>query len=240
MEWSDEGVVLAVRRHGETAAIAELLTAAHGRHAALVRGGAGRRLAPVLQPGAQLAVTWRARTEDALGTFAVEPLRTRLGAVLDDRLALAGLETVCALLVAALPERAPCPELYDRSVELLDLIPVTEAWPLAYLQWELALLAELGAALDLSRCAVTGARTGLAHVSPRTGRAVSAEGAGAHAPRLLALPPCLLGRGPAENPEIAAAMATTGHFLARHLPDRAGGDPVPAARARLAALFARG
>ena len=51
MEWTDEGIVLGVRRHGESSAIVELLTREHGRHLGLVRGGAGSRMRPLLQPG---------------------------------------------------------------------------------------------------------------------------------------------------------------------------------------------
>ncbi len=239
MDWRDEALLIAVRRHGESAAIIEVFTPAHGRHAGVVRGGAGRRLAPALQPGTQLDVTWRARVEDQLGAFTVEPVRSRLGHLLSDRLALAGLEAVTAILAHVLPDRMPNPALYARSVQLLDLMMLTPAWPLAYLQWELALLEATGFGLDLSRCAVTGAREGLAYVSPRTGRAVSVAGAGDLAPRLLPLPPCLLGRGEAGNPEIAEAMGTTGHFLERHLAAGHGDRPFLPARARLRALLAR-
>ena len=162
MEWRDEALLIAVRKHGESAAIIEVFTPAHGRHAGVVRGGGGRRLAPALQPGTQLDVTWRARVEDQLGAFTVEPLRSRLGLLLSDRLALAGLEAVAAILAHVLPDRLPFPALYARSVQLLDLMVLTPAWPLAYLQWELALLEATGFGLDLSRCAVTGAREGLA------------------------------------------------------------------------------
>lgn len=239
MDWRDEALLIAVRKHGESAAIIEVFTPAHGRHAGVVRGGAGRRLAPALQPGTQLDVTWRARVEDQLGVFTVEPLRSRLGHLLSDRLALAGLEAVTAILAHVLPDRMPYPALYARSVQLLDLMVLTPAWPLAYLQWELALLEATGFGLDLRRCAVTGAREGLAYVSPRTGRAVSVAGAGDLAPRLLPLPPYLLGRGTADNAEIAAAMATTGHFLERHLAAGQADRPFPPARARLRALLAR-
>lgn len=239
MEWSDEGAVLAVRPHGESAALVDLFTRARGRHAGVVPGGLGRRLAPHLQPGAQLAVTWRARLENQTGTFRVEPLRGRMAAVIGDRLALAGLSAVCAMLAHALPERAPCPDLYDRSLALMDVIPVTDAWPLGYLHWELALLKAAGFALDLSRCTVTGARTGLVYVSPRTGRAVSVAGAGAYAPKLLALPPVMLGRGTGDNREIAEALAVTGHFLHRHIDPGGARRVFPPARARLVDLLSR-
>ncbi|MCA8883171.1 MAG: DNA repair protein RecO [Rhodobacteraceae bacterium] len=240
MEWRDEGVLLTMRPHGESAAIIEVLTAGHGRHAGVVRGGGGRRMAPVLQPGTQLDLTWRARLEDHLGAFTVEPRRSRMGALMTDRMGLAGLNAVCALLSAVLPERDPVPVIYVRSCTLLDLLSATPAWPLAYLQWELALLEDQGFGLDLSACAVTGATTGLVYLSPRTGRAVSAAGAGDWADRLLPLPPCLLGQGAAENPEIARALTTLGHFWLRHLTARGRRAPLPAARQRLVDLLARG
>lgn len=239
MEWTGEGVLLSVRKHGESAAIIEVFTALQGRHAGVVRGGGGRRLGPVLQPGAQLHVTWRARLADHMGAFTVEPLRARLGAVMGDRLALAGLDAVCALLAYALPERAAYPPLYEATVTLLDLMAVTPAWPLAYLRWERALLETLGFGLDLSRCAVTGTTTGLRYVSPRTGRAVSEAGAGEHAPKLLPLPPCLIGREPAANADIALALRTTGYFLEGQLGAQDGTRPFPAARTRLVDLLAR-
>ncbi|KAJ56922.1 DNA recombination protein RecO [Actibacterium mucosum KCTC 23349] len=233
MEWRDEGSVLAVRPHGEHAAIVELFTAEHGRHVGVVRGGASRKMAPILQPGAQVQATWKARLEDHMGAFTIEPLRSRAGDVLGDRLALSGLNAICALLSFSLPEREAHPALYQRTQVLLDLLPHPDAWPLAYLRWEVALLDELGFGLDLTRCAVTGSLDDLAYVSPKTGRAVSAEGAGKWADRLLPLPYCLLGQGPVEASQIVEGLTTTGHFLRVWLAPSLGNRPLPEARARL-------
>src|SRR6201994_3202815 len=74
MQWTDEGIVLGVKRHGEANAIVELLTREHGRHLGLVRGGAGARLRPVLQPGNRVSATWRARLDEHLGHYAIEGL----------------------------------------------------------------------------------------------------------------------------------------------------------------------
>lgn len=238
MEWRDQGALLSVRSHGESAAIIEVFTAAHGRHAGVVRGGASRRIAPILQPGAQLDLTWRARLGEHIGTFTAEPVASR-AAILGDRLALAGLNAICALLHLTLPEREPHPALYHASVALLDALGQASDWPLGYLHWELRLLEEMGYGLDLSRCAVTGAREGLVHVSPRTGRAVSAAGAGDWADRLLPLPPCLLGQGDATREELLAGLATTGHFLEHHLARDLGDRPLPGARRRLVEALAR-
>lgn len=239
MDWRDEGLLLAVRRHGESAAIIEAFTRARGRHAGVVRGGAGRRLAPLLQPGAQLDLHWRARLEDHLGVFTVDPLHGRAAEALGDAVALAGLSSVCSLLAFCLPEREPHARLYDRSVALLDALGA-DGWPYAYLRWELALLDEMGFGLDLARCAVTGASDGLTHVSPRTGRAVTRDGAGAWVDRLLPLPDSLRGEVGTGLDDIVQGLAVTGHFLSGHLAPSLGDRPLPPARQRLVDRLARG
>lgn len=238
MEWRDQGILLSVRRHGESAAIIDVLTPQRGRHSGVVRGGASRRLAPILQPGAQLDLSWRARLEDHLGAFTVEPVRSRTALVMDDRLALAGLNAVTSLLLFSLPEREVHAALYQRTETLLDLMGARDVWPLAYLRWEMALLQDMGFGLDLSACAVRGARANdLSYVSPRSGRAVSRAGAGDWADRLLPLPPCMLGHGTAPDDEIAEGLRTTGYFLHNRLAPELGHKPLPDARARFIARF---
>ena len=238
MEWRDEGALLSVRLHGEAAAIIEVFTAAHGRHAGVVRGGASRKMAATLQPGSQVDVTWRARLEDHIGVFVAEPLRSR-AAILADRLGLAGLNAVCAMLRLALPERQSHPILWRMTMALLDKMAAGGDWPADYLRWELLLLDELGFGLDLSSCAVTGSRDDLAYVSPKTGRAVSRAGAGDWASRLLPLPQVMLGQGPALGAELVQGLAVTGHFLNRGLESILNGRSLPEARARLMDMLAR-
>lgn len=238
MDWQDQGTILSTRPHGETSAIVEVFTATHGRHAGVVRGGVSRKVAATLQPGSHVALSWRARLEDHLGAFTVEPLASRAGAMAD-RLALMGLNATCAMLAFALPEREPHPRLYAASEPLFEVIgQAAEGWIVDYLHWEMALLEELGFGLDLTRCAVTGSREDLAFVSPRTGRAVSRAGAGDWAPRLLVLPQCLLGQGPATLDEIIAGLTLTGHFLTLFAEEH-GNRPLPEARNRLIAALAR-
>ncbi|MEM8958731.1 MAG: DNA repair protein RecO [Pseudomonadota bacterium] len=237
MEWSDSGSILALRPHGETAALVEVFTATHGRHAGILRGGASRRRAAELQLGTKVVVTWRARLSEHLGVFTLEAERGRAAALMGDRLGLAGLAAICALAQRALPERAPFQQLQVQTETLLDLLPLTPAWPLAYLQWEMALLEALGFGLDLRNCAVTGMTEDLIYVSPRTGRAVSGAGAGDWSDRLLPLPGCMRGEGNATDAEILQGLGVTGHFLDRALGDVAGG--LPGARDRLIAALSR-
>ena len=239
MDWRDEGTLLSVRKHGETSAIIEVFTATHGRHAGVVRGGTSRKLAATLQPGTQLDLAWRARLEEHLGSFNVELSRSRSAAVFSDRSALSALNAITTLLAFALPEREPHPRLYARTVAMLDLLGHSEAWPVAYLQWELALLEALGFGLDLSACAVTGEADDLVFVSPRSGRAVSGSGAGEWADRLLPLPPELLGVVTPDLAGIAEGLRTTGYFLTHGLAHSLGDKPLPEARARLVDRLSR-
>jgi DNA repair protein RecO (recombination protein O) len=213
MEWQDQGAILTMRPHGESAAIIEVFTAAHGRHAGVVRGGASRKMAAALQPGGQVQVVWRARLDDHIGVFTVEPLRARAG-ILGDRRALAGLNAICALLRVSLPEREPHAALWQATVALLDDLEDGADWPARYLRWEVLLLEELGFGLDLASCAVTGA-------------------AGDWAARLLPLPACLSGDAPATGADLAQGLAITGHFLARELAPVLNDRPLPEARTRL-------
>ena len=238
MEWRETGVLLTARRHGETALIIEVFTRAQGLHAGVVQGGGSRKMAPVLQPGAELDLTWRARLAEHIGSFRAEPVRSRAH-LMENRLTLAALNAVAGLLTFALPEREPHPDLYDKTIALLDMIGEGPVWPLGYLRWEMALLQELGFGLDLSECAATGAKDGLAYVSPRTGRAVSEAGAGAWKDRLLPLSPDLLGTGAGETESVLSGLRVTGHFLQHHLAPSLGDKPVPPARDRFIDALSR-
>jgi DNA repair protein RecO (recombination protein O) len=215
MEWRDEGIVLSVRKHGETGAIVELLTAAHGRCLGHVRGGRSRRQRPVLQPGNIVQAVWRARLEEHLGHLTIEGLDLKAGAIMEVPFRLAGLATLAAL-AQLLPEREPHRRIYDATRIVLDAIENDDVWPALMVRWELGLLEELGFGLDLSKCAATGSVEGLSHVSPKSGRAVSFAAGEPYRDRLLVLPAFLKTTGaPAPAADIVEGFRLTGHFLAR-------------------------
>jgi DNA repair protein RecO (recombination protein O) len=216
MQWTDEGIVLGVRRHGETSVILELMTAEHGRHLGLVRGGAGTRLRGVLQPGNSLRATWRARLDEHLGHYTVEATNARAASFLSAAHAVHGV-THLAALCRLLAEREPHAAIYGELVEILDRLsdPPTIAPLIA--RFELDFLAELGFGLDLSSCAATGTTAELIYVSPRSGRAVSRAAGEAYREKLLALPAFLHdSTEPVSAAALAEAFALTGFFLDRH------------------------
>src|SRR5215510_2374911 len=227
MQWSDEGIVLGSRRHGEGNAILELMTRAHGRHLGLVRGGAGSRLRPVLQPGNRVSSTWRARLDEHLGHYAVEGLDARAASFLLVPHALYGM-THLAALCRLLPERDPHPQIHAALAQVLDgLIDPRRAAP-GMVRFE----------LELSACAASGEETDLVYVSPKSGRAVSRRAGEPWRDKLFALP-AFLRETSADEPspqDIADGFALTGFFLARRVFEPRGLSLAEARASFIAAL----
>ncbi len=220
MEWTDDGIVLGVRRHGENSAILELLTREHGRHLGLVRGGASTRMRPVLQPGNSVRAVWRARLDEHLGIYATDGLRLRAATLLSSRHAAYGI-THLASLARLLPERDPHEELYEMLEHALDDFDEIGKAAVHLVRFELAMLAELGFGLDLQNCTATGETTDLIYVSPKSGGAVSRMAGEPWRDRLLRLPPFLRQgedrRESWSDQDLLDGFQLTGLFLLRHV-----------------------
>jgi DNA repair protein RecO (recombination protein O) len=220
MEWTDDGIVLGVRRHGESSAIVELLTREHGRHLGLVRGGASTRMRPLLQPGNGVRAVWRARLDEHLGNYAIEGLRLRAATLLAVSHAAYGV-THLAALARLLPERDPHQEIYEMLARTLDDFDDAGGAAVHVVRFELAMLAELGFGLDLDNCAATGETTDLIYVSPKSGGAVSRTAGEPWRDKLLRLPSFLRGSDDHganwSDQDLLDGFQITGRFLLRHV-----------------------
>jgi DNA repair protein RecO (recombination protein O) len=237
VEWRDAGIVLGLRRHGENAVVLEMMTRAHGRHLGVVRNGRSRTMQPVLQPGNHVDALWRARLEEHLGEWKIEPVDLRAATYMHSSVALYGLNHL-AQLTRLLPERDPHPAIFEALAVIGENL--TEA-PLAaplLIHYELAILAELGFGLDLSECAATGAQNELVYVSPKSGRAVSRVAGEPWHDRLFRLPTFLAGTVEIvpDWAEIEAGFALTAYFFERHVYGPRGMPPPEARGAFIAAL----
>ncbi len=216
MEWTDEGIVLSARPHGENAAVVTLLTAELGRHASLVAGGQGRTAQPILQPGNRVKAKWRARLTEHLGNYSLDLLMSHASAWLDAPEILSIIASASAVTEASLPERQPMPGIFAGLATLFALRDA-DLWGPAYVKWEIGLLQALGFGLDLSQCAASGESENLAYVSPRTGRAVSLAAGEPYREKLFALPGFLIGGAEWQAADILQGLELTGHFLSRHV-----------------------
>ena len=237
MEWRDEGIILGTRKHGETSVILEVMTRAHGRHLGMVRGGRSRRMQPLLQAGNRVDVLWRARLDEHMGLYQVEPLELHAARLFDSACAVYGLQTIAAHL-RLLPERDPHENLFETLALLLDHLDEPASAGELVVRFELLVLDELGFGLDLSQCAATGGRENLAYVSPKSGRAVSRDAGAPWADRMLALP-AFLRRGSGLRADLSAmedAFRLTGFFMGRHVYEPRGTTPPEARAGFLSAL----
>ncbi|MFA5591942.1 MAG: DNA repair protein RecO [Micavibrio sp.] len=237
-QWSDEGYVLAVRPHGEGGAIISLLTESHGRHAGFLHGAQSAAKRAMIEKGSRVAIDWKSRTADQLGTLTLEQEAGLPPGILEEPLKLSALLAACALCDASLPEREGHPGLFHGFKTLVDMME-SEIWGAAYIYWEIALLKELGFGLDLTKCAGGGDARSLAYVSPKSGRAVSAEAGKPYSDRLLKLPAFLKpGGGGADAEEILHGLRMTGHFL-EHWAFAHHTKGVPDPRLRFEARYAK-
>jgi DNA repair protein RecO (recombination protein O) len=240
MDWSDDGIVLGLRHFGESSAILEALTREHGRNLGLLRGATSKRLKGALEPGNVLKLHWRARIDQQLGSYTIELASARAAQFFHDGLKLAGLSAACAIVAATLPEREAHTRVFEAMDAMLSLVAekASPAWVEDYVRFEIVLLEDLGFGLDLSECAVTAERTGLAFVSPKTGRAVTAAAAGPYRQRLMPLPRFLTPEdGAAGVQDLVDGLALTGFFLERVALEQHG-TAQPAARDRLSQRLA--
>lgn len=220
MEWTDEGIILGVRRHGESGAIVELMTRSHGRHLGLVRGGAGSRMRPVLQPGNSVQAIWRARLDEQLGYYLIDGTKLRAATLLGASHAAYGV-THLASIARLLPERDPHDDIYAMLEAILDDFDHPAVAAIHTIRFELAMLTELGVGLDLENCAATGATTDLIYVSPKSGNAVSRSAGEPWRDKLMPLPPFMreayvADHGLSER-DLQEGFDITGRFLLRNV-----------------------
>lgn len=221
IEWSDEAVVLGTRSLGENKQIVSVLTKDHGRASGVMRISKKAQAQGICQPGSRVEVTWKARLEEHLGYLSLELNQSLVGVLMAHPQRLLALSAAACLTHEAFPERHPYPGLYTAWGTFLQGIQ-SETWAEAYVYFECVVLEEMGFSLKLESCCVSGEVENLVYVSPKTGRAVSADAGRAYHDKLLALPAFLRTSGErAENSaEIKKGLLLTDYFLQQHLSER--------------------
>lgn len=227
MKWADSGIILSTRSLGENSRILTLLSRDHGRYAGLIKIPKSRSRINI-EAGTFVEATWNARLSEHLGQWTLETTAAMGAKLLPQPLPLTALSSACYLTDQCLAERHPYPDLYDLLKSLIEDLSEGADWQMTYVNYELALLKDLGFGLDLSACAATGQQDDLIYISPKTGRAVSRQAGEPYKTQLLPLPTYWVKEG--AQPDIPTSLAVTGYFLGQHLTSRQG---LPAIRQRL-------
>ena len=224
-EWSDQGIILSIRKYGEKGLVVNILTIEHGRHLGWLSNGGNKNLISYVQPGNIVSVSWKSRLIEQMGNYKIELISSVSGKILDEKLKLQALSSICSLLEKILPERQKYTEIHNATIAFIDLLLLDSDinsvnWIEGYVKWEIGILSSIGFSLNLYECAVTGTKNNLYFVSPKTGKAVSKEGAGDFAPKLLGLPKFLGGAksiGLNFYHEMVAGLKITSYFFENKL-----------------------
>ncbi len=186
MKLESVGILIGLRPFNERDALARVFTRDYGVVSGMMRAAlVARKNKPLIGQVGQ--VDWLARLDSQLGVFHWDATKNLTALLMMSGDALCFVNAVFDLLSLLLPERESYRALYDKTLQLFQELQGDHIGA-AYLSWEMALLQELGFALDLSRCSGCGARTDLNYLSPRTGRAVCDNCAVPYLDKLYKLP----------------------------------------------------
>jgi DNA repair protein RecO (recombination protein O) len=220
MRWEDGGILVAIRKFGETDQLASFLTRSHGLACGLVKGGISRKQKPYLQIGNSFGIVWKSRLEEQLGFFSFEPERLLGASMFDAPEKLAALSSCCSLLSDSLAENHPCERVFRMTESLIESLSGPDDLNCVlfdYMVWEKELLSELGFRLSLEKCNATGATDDLCYISPKTGHAVCRAAGEPYKDRLLKMPEIWRGRGGMSPDGIAEALEILEYFFERRI-----------------------
>jgi len=187
MQIETTGILINLRPFSERDMVAHVFTMDNGVLVGMLRGGAvAKKNRPLV--GQYGPVSWNARIDSQLGVFHLESEKNLSAPLMLNNDLLKIMNAVFALIYTLVPERESYKDLYLRTVRLLNELPGSDSAYDLYLKWECDLLADLGYALDLTKCSGCGLVDNLVYLSPRTGRAVCADCGAPYADKLYKLP----------------------------------------------------
>jgi len=149
MQWSDEGYLLSKNNYDENSIIIETFTLNHGKHSGLVYGGASRKQKKIFQVGNKIFLNWKSKGESKTGYFTVELIKPVSASFFDDKKRSTCILALTSILKILLPEREINTKIYN-SYELMIKNLKLKNWIELYIQWELALIKDLGYEINIS------------------------------------------------------------------------------------------
>ncbi len=236
VQFTDQGYIINLRRHGESSLILTVLTKSHGKVTGYAKNALTRKNLGIYQLGNLIEISAYARVDDNMLSLKTELVSPAAVNFLSDNAKLQALSSLCALSNTCMPELQDLERFYYYVDSFFNLID-EDNWLVHYSFFEFYLLEYLGISLDLSECSATGTTENLAYVSPKTGKAVCAEAGEPYKDRLFKYPRYILECHYHPGPEeLADLLSMTEFFLYKNF-FAAHGLKFPESRANLAEII---
>lgn len=234
MQWTSEAIIIKQQQFSDDKLLCWFFSSSHGVYKGLLT--LNKKTRNQVQLGNIIHATWRARLEEHLGSYYCELLRPLSMAIINDKLKLNSVLSLCSILSSCLPERTLESKIYDETISYLLSLKDHKDWLTEYIRLELSILQELGYGLNLDACADTGSEEDLYYVSPKTGRAVSKSSGKPYHDKLLLLPQFLINEASASEQDIANGLKLNEHFIHKNF-YQPHSQEIPQARIRFAELL---
>lgn len=147
MDWKDEGYLLFKSNYDENSLIIETFTLNHGKYSGIVYGGSSRKQKKNFQIGNKIMLNWKSKGENRIGYFNIELIKPVMPLFFEDKKKSISVLAASTILKILLPERQINQKIYHLFEDLINNFN-HENWIKYYIEWELALIKELGFEID--------------------------------------------------------------------------------------------
>lgn len=196
MNFSDQGLIINIKKYGENDAIVKIFSQKHGICRGYVKKINSKKQRSLFQIGNLISFEWKSRVEDGLGSFYyVDLIKNYFSKILFEKIKLNSVSTLFFIIDNYFYERENHNLFYQDLESFLNFISYeSENNNILkyYIILELKVLEIMGYGLDLSCCAASGVVDDLAYVSPKSAKAVSQDAAEPYKDKLLKLPKFIL------------------------------------------------
>ncbi|MBR6663967.1 MAG: DNA repair protein RecO [Alphaproteobacteria bacterium] len=213
MNFTDEGYIINIRKHGERSLILTVLTQAHGKVIGYAKNCLSKKNLSTYQLGNHIKVDAYSRLDENMLSLKVELIYPKAVSFMQDEQRLHALSSFCALSNTCLPELQDIENFYSVVSDFFNLVDEDD-WLTYYSCFEFYLLEFLGVGLDIAKCSVSGTTENLAYISPKTGKSVCAEVGEPYKNRLYLYPHFIFDKSLSPTrEELRDCLKMTGFFL---------------------------
>jgi len=218
MKISGKAIIVSKKILEENSAILTLLSREHGVCSGFIKKVSNKAGIDPYQAGNLVDFEWSARLSSHMGKLKLELVKSYSYGIMRDKYKLYSMNSLLSIIAQCLKPHEKYPHLFDAIHQYIDRIVISDFSFLDYIKLELLILSEIGYSLDISKCCSSGTTNDLAYVSPKTGRAVSAELGRPYKSKLLPLPHFLTKEiEPANSLDVQNAFELTGYFFKRYI-----------------------